>query len=497
MKRQFAFATVSLLALAFAPPALAEPDLYLVESLATESDHAPMRAQARELEAIYQDLAREAGVEAQLVWSTDPDLNAFATEVGEEKIVVVQEGLLTKFASDRDAVAAVLGHELAHHKADHIRAGHRKQQGVRVLGAILGAVVGAKVGRNSGELAGAVAGTAVGVGATLLALKFNRNQEMQADRLAVEWMVRAGYNPEGMLRLQQQLGAMAGDKRRAAILSTHPNSAKRYKAAEKQIAQLAPAPELLSRQPQPLVDAETLASAEAAIAQAEADRVAEVARANAPEELPVAALAPIEGISLEAYAALGNELAYAGEAGQARVLSRHKLSEAKLVELNTGFTSRMQEHPGLAQRYSVDYFRASQGKYADWGRDLADSFEKGQALQLEPPLPLQAASTLFLDLQARAAQGLDAAALVAFEQEALRPHQISYYDYLVAHSWWTRKATLAAMSGDTALLQAYMSPPQDREERQRAAAEAAGVHIGDNVHIGEGVTIGKDRDDDD
>ena len=186
MKRQFAFATVSLLALAFAPPALAEPDLYLVESLATESDHAPMRAQARELEAIYQDLAREAGVEAQLVWSTDPDLNAFATEVGEEKIVVVQEGLLTKFASDRDAVAAVLGHELAHHKADHIRAGHRKQQGARVLGAILGAVVGAKVGRNSGELAGAVAGTAVGVGATLLALKFNRNQEMQADRLAVE-----------------------------------------------------------------------------------------------------------------------------------------------------------------------------------------------------------------------------------------------------------------------------------------------------------------------
>lgn len=261
MLRQLAFCC----ALIFAAGAPRAADLYLVETLAQESAHAPVRAAAHELELIYADLARASGVDARLVWSTDPDVNAFATEVGDERIVVVQFGLLQRFEDDRDAVAATLGHELAHHRADHIRSGHRKQQNMRVLGTILGAVVGAKVGRNSGELAGAVSGAAVGVGADLLALKFSRNQELEADRLALEWMVQTDYNPAGMLRLQQRLGEMAGERRRAAILSTHPTSSKRYQAAQKRIAALAPDAELVERPRAPLVDARALAAARGAI----------------------------------------------------------------------------------------------------------------------------------------------------------------------------------------------------------------------------------------
>ena len=185
-------------------------DYYLVDRLATQAADAPTRAQARELERIYADLARVSGVEAKLIYSTDPDINAYATIVDGEKLVVVQEGLLANLGDDRDAVAATLGHELAHHKADHINAGRRKQEGVRVLGAILGAVVGAKIGRDSGDFAGAVSGAAVGVGANLLALKFNRSQELEADRLSIGWMIDAGYNPQGMLRLQREIGAMTG-----------------------------------------------------------------------------------------------------------------------------------------------------------------------------------------------------------------------------------------------------------------------------------------------
>ena len=292
MKRFVLLATI--LAFSSATSALAAAEMYLVEDLATAADHAPVRAQAQELEAIYEDLSRQSGVDAQLVYSTDPDINAFATEVGEDKIVVVQEGLLGIMGDDRDAVAAALGHELAHHKADHIRAGHRKQQGVRVLGVILGAVIGAKVGRNSGELAGAVAGTAVGVGANLLALKFSRNQELEADRLAVGWMIAAGYNPQGMLRLQQQLGAMSGTKRGTSILGTHPTSAKRYQAAEKLIEKLAPPADLLARPVAPLVDDRALAQATMSIDQAEHTRIA-TALAPTERETPSATtLAPSE-----------------------------------------------------------------------------------------------------------------------------------------------------------------------------------------------------------
>ena len=482
------------LALALSSGARAETELYLVETLATESDHAPVRAQAEELRAIYDDLARQAGVDAQLVWSTDPDINAFATEVGDDKLVVVQEGLLSKFGSDRDAVAATLGHELAHHKADHIRAGRRKQEGVRVLGAILGAVVGAKVGRNSGELAGAVAGTAVGVGAGLLALKFNRNQELEADRLAVTWMIAAGYNPQGMLRLQSELGDMAGKRRRASILSTHPTSAKRYQAAEKLIAKLAPPPELLGRASAPLVNDESLAEANAAIESAKQEQIAAALKPSSDEAPPsAAALTPIEGLDFDTYAALGNELVYAGEKGQSTVLARHKLDQAKLTRLNEGFTARMRDEPALAQRYSVAFFRASQGKLAAHGRDLADSYEKGQALQLDPPYSMEVAKSLLRAMQARGAPQLDAAQQAAAEAEVLAPHGLTYYDYLLGHNWWSRKVTVAALAGDTAPLQDYfsaMQPEAEAEAQAKADAEAAGVHIGENVKIGGNVRIG-------
>jgi Zn-dependent protease with chaperone function len=478
----------ALLALLLAGSAASDAaELYLVDSLAEQSGHAPVRAQAHELAAIYADLVRVSGVEAQLVWSSDPDLNAFATEAGEQKLVVVQEGLLTKFDSDRDAVAAVLGHELAHHKGDHVRAGRRKQEGVRVFGAILGAVIGAKVGRNSGALAGVASNVAVNAGANLLALKFNRNQELQADRWAVQWMIEAGYNPRGMLRLQQQLGALAGQKRRLGMLATHPNSSKRYQAAQRQIDALAPPPALLEREARALVDDAALAQAEQSLATAEARRVAEALAPAAAEPLPAAALEPIEGVAFAEYAALGNQLLQAGSAGQARVLQRRRIDAPRMAALQAGFGARMQQHPALAQRYSIEFFRASQGRFASYGRDLADSLEHGRPLQLAPPFPLETAAALHAALTARGAPALDAAALAAAELELLAPLDLSWYDWTIAHNWWSRQVTVAALSGDTRPLQVYFGAA---EAAPAAPDSSPNVRIGENVELGAGVRIG-------
>lgn len=495
----------AVLALLLAGSASSAAELYLVQALAEQADHAPVRAQAQELAAIYDDLVRVSGVQAQLVWSSDPDLNAFATEAGDQKLVVVQEGLLTKFGSDRDAVAAVLGHELAHHKGDHVRAGRRKQAGVRVVGAILGAVVGAKVGRNSGALAGVASNVAVNAGANLLALKFNRNQELQADRWAVQWMIEAGYNPQGMLRLQQQLGALAGQKRRLGMLATHPNSSKRYQAAQRQIVALAPPPELLSREAVPLVDASALADAQQALAAAEQRRVLQALAPSKPDALPAAALEPIEGVAFAEYAALGNQLLQAGAGGQARVYQQRRLDARRMAALQAGFNARMQQHPALAQRYTVEFFRASQGRFADYGRDLADSFEHGRPLQLEPPFPLETAAALHAALTARGAPALDAAQLAAAELELLAPLDLSWYDWTIAHNWWSRRVTIAALAGDSSQLEAYFtaSEPAPAAGRFRhpasrdtctslcaASAAASNVHVGANVKLGKGVRIG-------
>src|SRR4051812_34963424 len=159
MQRLFAFA---ILFAGVSTSARSEVHYYLVDSVAEKSTNINLRAEAHELEKIYVDMERVSGVEAKLVWSTNPDINAFATEVGADKIVIVQEGLLETMQGDGGDEPGVVRHELGHHKADHIRDGKRKRETAHVLGTLLGAVVGAKIGHGGGAAAGAILGNAGG-----------------------------------------------------------------------------------------------------------------------------------------------------------------------------------------------------------------------------------------------------------------------------------------------------------------------------------------------
>jgi Zn-dependent protease with chaperone function len=463
-------------ACAFAQSVNADVHYYLVDAIATKSTNADLRAEAHELEEIYADMERQSGVDAKLVWSTNPDVNAFATEVGKEKIVVVQEGLLSMMNGDRDAVAAVLGHELGHHKADHIRAGKRKEEGARVLGTLLGAVVGAKLGKGTGAVAGAAVGN---VGGSLVALKFDRDQEMEADRLSVGWMIAAGYNPQGMLRLQQRLAAMDTHSH-AAILSTHPTSEKRYKAAEQLIAKLSPPQEIVSQPIRPLVGDGELASASAEIKGIEDAQIAKALGASEPPSSE--ALAPVQKLSFDSYATLDSQLDFAGSKGRAHVLATNHVTEKQFKQAEEIFGARIERDDALARRYGVDYFRASQGKFANYGRDLADSFEKSQSLHLDPPYPLETASALYAEMQKRGAPAFDDAAQAKAESEVLKPHGLTYYDYVIAHNWWMRKANVAMVSGDGSLMRKYLGLASEDDDDEKPSQ--GNVHIGANVHIG-------------
>jgi len=453
MKRLFAL----VLLLAGVPASgRTEVHYYLVDSVAEKSTDVNLRAEAHELEKIYADMERVSGMEAKLVWSTNPDINAFATEVGADKIVIVQEGLLETMQGDRDAVAAVLGHELAHHKADHIRAGKRKRETAHVLGTLLGAVVGAKIGHGGGAAAGAILGNA---GGGLVALKFNRDQETEADRLSVGLMIAAGYNPQGMLRLQKHLGELEIKHKNAAIFSTHPTSEKRYKAAEQQIAKLSPPQELLARAVEPLVGDKARIAATADIWSATDARIA-LALQSGAGDVAAEALAPVDKVGFDNYAALQNQLQFAGSKGESRLLAKNHLSEAQLTRIDATFSMRMNDNPALNQRYMIEYLRASQGKLAGHGRDLADSYEHRQALKLEPPYPLETAALLHgrLGDLARLDKHLDIgqeAIADAAQSTILKPYGLSYYDFVIADNWWMRKAALALLDGDDTVLRRF------------------------------------------
>ena len=152
--------------------------------------------------------------------------NAFVLPGGH---VGVTTGLLELVEND-DQLAAVIGHEAGHVVARH--AAERQSQTVAsslVLG-VLGAAAG------SSDAARAISDYG-GAGAKYgLLLPFSRKQELEADRLGVDYMRGAGYQPREAVALWRKMQAQGGSNT-PQFASTHPSDASRITALQAYIAQ--------------------------------------------------------------------------------------------------------------------------------------------------------------------------------------------------------------------------------------------------------------------
>lgn len=121
----------------------------------------------------------------------DGALNAFAAPGGK---VFVHAGLVARTAN-KDELAGVLGHEIAHSHAHHIV---RQQQKGAVAGyaSMLGVLLSA-VHPAFGQMA-----MAAGMG---VRLKYQRDFEREADFLGIGYAEKAGYDPTAMLRFLRVL----------------------------------------------------------------------------------------------------------------------------------------------------------------------------------------------------------------------------------------------------------------------------------------------------
>jgi hypothetical protein len=120
--------------------------------------------------------------------------------------------------SKDDQIAAVMGHEAGHVVARHaaLRAG---QQSATQLGVALGGAALGGLPRDQQEMAIGV----LGAGATIgILLPFSRNNELEADKLGVDYMHTAGYDVKQSVRLWEKMGAASTD-RPTEWMSTHPN----------------------------------------------------------------------------------------------------------------------------------------------------------------------------------------------------------------------------------------------------------------------------------
>jgi predicted Zn-dependent protease len=206
----------------------------------------------------YQPSQQQAGGKFIL----DPALTAYVNEVGRKLVRVsdrgnlpyefvvindsvpnawalpggklgINRGLLIELKSEAE-LAAVLAHEIVHASARH---GARSvEQGTLLsVGATIISVLAADQ-KHADLIDFATQG-----GATLLNFRFGREHELEADHYGMDYMARAGYDPQAAVELQETFVRLSGDKKPnwlAGMFATHPPSQERVDANRKKAATL-------------------------------------------------------------------------------------------------------------------------------------------------------------------------------------------------------------------------------------------------------------------
>lgn len=149
-------------------------------------------------------------------------VNAFAFPGGP---IFFYTGLLDRIKTE-DQLAGVLAHEITHIRNEHWASAYNDNQKRRLGLTVL--LMLFKANRTTFDLAGALDTLLVG-------LPYSRRHETEADDRGFDMMIKAGYNPEGMVDVFRIL-ASAGGSKGPEWLSTHPNDANRIRRLQDKAA---------------------------------------------------------------------------------------------------------------------------------------------------------------------------------------------------------------------------------------------------------------------
>jgi predicted Zn-dependent protease len=131
-------------------------------------------------------------------------VNAYAFPGG---TIACTRGILLSLENEGE-LAALLSHELGHVNARHTASAMSKGKLTQAMVGGLSAVA-AGVG---GSLAGQATSRLGMIGAGALLASYSRDNEREADALGMEYMVKAGYGPQGMIGLMNMLRNLSKNK---------------------------------------------------------------------------------------------------------------------------------------------------------------------------------------------------------------------------------------------------------------------------------------------
>jgi predicted Zn-dependent protease len=145
-------------------------------------------------------------------------INAFATPGG---YIYINKGLILSAENEAELVG-VIAHEIGHANARHVASIIEKSQKLN-MAALAGILAGVFLG-GGGETSAAIAAFSL-AGSSSLTLKYMREHEEEADRMGLEYLVKAGYYPGAMidfLKIMKQNEFLS--KTMPSYLLTHPGT---------------------------------------------------------------------------------------------------------------------------------------------------------------------------------------------------------------------------------------------------------------------------------
>ncbi|AEH02519.1 M48 family metallopeptidase [Lacinutrix sp. 5H-3-7-4] len=142
----------------------------------------------------------------------DNTVNAWCMPGGK---IVFYTGILP-VAENEAAIAAIMGHEVAHALANH----GQQRMSAGILQQV-GGVAGNVLIKDQQTLN--IFNQAYGVGSQVgVMLPFSRSHETEADRIGLILTALAGYNPDEAANLWRRMGEASGGQAPPEFLSTHP-----------------------------------------------------------------------------------------------------------------------------------------------------------------------------------------------------------------------------------------------------------------------------------
>lgn len=148
----------------------------------------------------------------------DKTVNAWCLPGGK---IVFYTGILP-ICANKDGIAAVMGHEVAHAFAKHGQERMSKGQ-IQAVGG-LAVALGTS---NKDPKTQQIWNMAYGISSTAGMLAFSRTHETEADKLGLVFMLMAGYDGREASEVWVRMSEKAGSSKTPEFFSTHPSHEKR------------------------------------------------------------------------------------------------------------------------------------------------------------------------------------------------------------------------------------------------------------------------------